>query len=113
MRYVVEGEFQTDSDFGIRLSNLDRKFRKAITFNGYERYSIYFKTKNVQDVEDFLEQLIVSFSVVSTHYWLLRDLYNLISPLIEALWDENRTSIKTTLSSNYDWTEIGLYKVEE
>lgn len=116
--YKLEGHINTDADFHIDLKNMKdgdslynhEGFAKYInTDNDYE-YDIALYTDDVFLVRDFLETLIVSFRVGSSHYWVLEDLYNMVDGILEILFNDEINFECKKVYGNYDGTELSLIK---
>lgn len=111
IHFILEGNFSTDGDYGINIDNFDEKFRKHIDYDGYEDYGIHLETDDPYYVRDFLEELMVSFRVTSTHHWILPELYKVVDNIHNVIWHDDEDSAYETYGGNYDGTELALYKI--
>ena len=111
MKYVFEANFVTDGDYAIRIDNFQPKYQEYIHYDDeIETYNILFETPNIYDMQEFLEQLMVSFDVSWTHHYLLTDLYEVTNDCHEYLWNEEQTIVQRFLHGNYSGTELFLTK---
>lgn len=116
MKYILTGNFYTDGDFTIDLNRfLTEEFKKHISHkeDSYE-YSVNLETDDISYVQSFLEELITSYRVSHTRYWLIPSLYNSTHDIMEALYNENvrNKSTCTCLGGNYDGTRLTLTKID-
>lgn len=109
--YQFVAHFETDGDYGIRVDNIAEAYRSHIE-KEQNTYDISLETYDIYFISRFLEQLMVSFNVCPSHYWLVPELYSLIYKVRNALFDENTDKAYETYGGNYDGTEIVLNKIQ-
>lgn len=131
MKIKIKAEFSTDGDYSI--CNYDsyknEPISKSINGSGNE-VKIYSRSSHIF-IEDytfikiiecdnvdsckmyarmFLSQLLCNISVLSSHYYLIKDFYELFDNGITAI-NEGKNYYET-ISGNYDGTELVIY-IEE
>ena len=111
--YQLVAHFETDGDYGIRTENIAEAYKKCIE-KSENSFDISFETYDIHSVARLLDQIMVSFKICPSHYWLIPELYNLVKKVRDALFDD---SIEHTYepynNGNYDGTEIVLNKILE
>lgn len=126
MQLFIRANFCTDGDFWVR--DIDDLFDPKNSM--YRGANIQYQFREDKDLEEFcfslscdgnhmacqwaardlLEALAVSFSVDQTHYWLVKELYELvITPKETLLFGRDNVDRFWTLGGNYDGTELSLY----
>lgn len=131
MKIKIKAKFSTDGDYSILNydSYKNEPISKSINSNGnevkiYSRSSHIFsddytfvkiiECDNVNSCKMyarmFLEQLLCNISVLSSHYYLIKDFYELFDNGITAL--NKNENYYETISGNYEGTELVIY-IEE
>ena len=131
MKIKIRANFQTDGDYSIlNYDSYENEPRnKCINSNGNEVkiYSQYihifddnytfvkiFECDNADSCKMyarmFLEQLLCNISVLSSHYYLIKDFYELFYNGLTAL--NKNENYYETISGNYEGTELVIY-IEE
>ena len=125
MKLTLRIHFQTDGDFYVR--NIDNLFDpKGVMYKGANVQYQYEDDRDFEELRfvlscegeanacrwaarDLMEALAVSFDVSRTHYWLVKDLYDLvITPKREVLWKNDDVDRFWTIGGNYEGTELCL-----
>jgi len=117
VKYVLTGHIETDGDFSINMNKMGDG--DSIDYHdGFDRfiklgdhcYDIDLRTDDVYLVRDFLEELIVSFDVSSTHYSLLNDLYHMVEDVLDDVFIDYIEYSVGECSGNYEGTKLELVK---
>lgn len=127
MKYQVKIGIETDGDFN--LENYDKLFSMSHSYGSTEYYAQYLFDDedkvyiyNWEDasvlkfdarwrVRNLLEELIVKFRVISSHYYVLDHLYHMVDDAIRKLY-EGEKIIETYISGNYEGTFIEILAVD-
>lgn len=108
MKISIIWNLYTDGDFSLK--NYEKY--NCLDFDGYERY---FGIKEFENEDDFrcmdaartfLEQMLCDMHVSYTHYYILRDLYEMFEPLIDFISKRKPGVEKRYMSGNYNGTDI-------
>ncbi len=126
MKLALRIHFYTDGDYWIR--NTDNLFDPHCSM--YKGAEVQYQHEEERDfselwfvltcegeanacrwaARDLMEALAVNFSVTQTHYWLVKDLYDLvITPKRDFLWSREDIDRFWTIDGNYEGTELYLY----
>lgn len=122
VKYRLTGALQTDGDFHIDLNGYGSDLLKQyITHDpGDDWWYINMETDDPFEVRDFLHVLMVSFRV-ATHYWLVKDLYDFVEPVVDKVveciqgkdWDDGMSYVYNYYGGNYEGTELLLEKITD
>ena len=124
MKIFLEMNFQTDGDFCFcdmndllkKQSSIYKDVIKKFIFNDgsdYEDINILLECEGESDlcrwaVRDLIEGLFCN-GIKTTHYWVIKDLYNFLIPVKENfLWAEDDVQYYDTIEGNYTGTFIQL-----
>lgn len=80
MKYIIKWDIDTDGDFGF--ADYYNRDRKIYGYDGDENYSGVVCFDDVCKAREFLRTMLSDLHVTSSHYWLLRDIYEKFEALI-------------------------------
>ena len=112
--FLLEGEFHTDGDFHLDLDNDELKMQHFDQYffheEGSETYSFSMQSNDIYKVNWFLENLIVICRVGSGHYYLVKELYEMIYKIKSIVFEDDIDEQSSYIFGNYDGTFITLTK---
>lgn len=123
MKVIINYKLYTDGDYTLRNPEKFGCIDKCITLNDFEYYD-YVGLKEFQNDEkwrcknnakDFLWKFLCEGLTISyTHYWLLKDFYNIIEYLTSVIdqFENGVNEITQCISGNYLGTEIKIKMIE-
>lgn len=131
MEVILDAQFHTDGDFhfedGNNLIDPNRDFYKnwKIKYDhDHSGETEYFYLRAVGSdscpfpLRDLLESMMCNLRVSKSHYWLIRDIYNILDEILnicvyERDNSEDSVSVTKYLSGNYDGTTISAIVVND
>lgn len=119
MRIAIEWGYCTDGDFRVEPCDCIKPIHLIRDYDIFDFYeSKVFDSKNCLDevhcifeASEYVKNLLVHTHVSSSHYWVIEEIYNMITPVIEFLGDRKSGEISRTMSGNYEGSFIfvGIY----
>lgn len=114
MKIRISYTFYTDGDYSLR--NTEKFGCTGTEMEIEDDYYNYVGSKEFENEEEwrckyearsFLEELLCDgIHVLSTHYWLLKDFYDIIEALMDFICNNNSGTKYETLGGNQDGTMI-------
>lgn len=99
----IQWRLNTDGDFAITDSSNGYDYGRDID---YEEYCDLVHFKNFYDARRFLEEMLCGFSCISTKYYLIKEFYDMLEPLICFVDEKQKGKRREEMSGNYNGTFI-------
>ena len=99
----IQWRLNTDGDFALRDNSNGYDYGRNID---YEEYCDRVHFKDFNEARCFLEEMLCGFSCISTKYYLIKEFYDIVEPLIRVVNERQKGRWVKEMSGNYNGTFI-------
>ena len=128
MKLMLHIHFETDGDYSVdgfsEVIDIESRMYgseplKYRAVEGFEEYDFLLEYEGKGSNEcrwaarDVLQGIIVRLRVSQSHYYLVKDLYDLLQGALDELWKDENVDYNKLIYGNYQGTEVSLHVLHE